>query len=104
MNLLPIGNPTTESDTVLGWHEHGDGAVIIITGATGSLGAHLVARFAQHPGIGGIICLNRRTNSAQAAFDCQKEAMSSRGIIDVLSKSRAFEIDTSQPFLGVQAE
>ncbi|KAI0860340.1 hypothetical protein F4860DRAFT_525330 [Xylaria cubensis] len=94
MNLLSISNLVTESNPVPGQHRRGDGAAIIITGATCSLGAHLVARFAQDPAIEGIICLNRRTNSAQSAFDRQKEAMSSRDIIDVLSKVRVFERDT----------
>ena len=74
---------------------------VVMTGATGSLGSHLVAYFATLPQIRCIICLNRY--SSKEATLRQREALVSRGLSldsDALSKLKVFETDTSKPMLG----
>nr|APX43978.1 polyketide synthase [Pestalotiopsis microspora] len=77
-------------------------AVVLVTGATGSLGAHLVQQLVQHPHVGTVVCLNRP--SSKAADKRQADAFSSRGI-QLLPSSRAklrvLDSDTSKPNLGL---
>ncbi|KAI2464015.1 hypothetical protein F4781DRAFT_436827 [Annulohypoxylon bovei var. microspora] len=85
-------------------HEQDSGVVIVITGATGSLGSHLVARFAEDPNVSVVVCLNRQSNSNNSASDRQQEVLSSRGITlspAALSKLRILATDTTQPQLGL---
>lgn len=76
---------------------------VLVTGATGSLGSHMVAHFAQLPTVATVICLNRRS-SIHPAFLRQQQAMESRGIsLDkaAWSKLKVFETDTASPSLGL---
>ena len=78
---------------------------VLVTGATGSLGSHLVSHFASLPEIKTIVCLNR--NSQQDPLSRQLEAFDSKGIKldqDSLSKIKAFETDASKPRLGLSTE
>jgi acyl transferase domain-containing protein/thioester reductase-like protein/SAM-dependent methyltransferase/acyl carrier protein len=80
-------------------------AVVLVTGATGSLGSHLVAAFAEHPDVKSVVCVNRR-RGLSAVETRQADAFSSRGISlspTATSKLRILETDTSQRELGVDA-
>lgn len=79
-------------------------AVVIVTGATGSLGSHLVAALVEHAHVKNVVCINRRSSSS--ADTRQAYAFSSRGIelsASMRSKLRVLEADTSKPQLGLQA-
>ncbi|KAL2862550.1 putative polyketide synthase [Aspergillus lucknowensis] len=79
-------------------------AVVVVTGATGSLGSHIVANLAENPTVQSVICINRRTGTA--AETRQDEAFSKRGIeisSDALQKLRVFQTTASQPQLGLPA-
>ena len=80
-------------------------AVIVVTGATGSLGSHLVADFAENSGVKTVVCVNRRSNTPVETR--QAEAFSSRGIelsASASAKLRVLETDTSKPQLGLEAD
>ncbi|KAJ5378241.1 uncharacterized protein N7496_005650 [Penicillium cataractarum] len=80
-------------------------AVVLVTGATGSLGSHLVAAFAEHPDVKTVVCVNRR-RSLTPVESRQADAFSSRGISlspTANSKLRVVETDTSQSQLGMDA-
>ncbi|KAK3381180.1 polyketide synthase [Podospora didyma] len=81
---------------------------VLITGATGSLGTHLVKEFAERPDVGTVICLNRQGSSAAVTPEMrQLEAMASRGVIishAAKSKLRFIETDTSKPLLGLSKD
>ncbi|KAM0273158.1 hypothetical protein ACHAQH_008449 [Verticillium albo-atrum] len=89
-------------------HSHGvrkptDGAVVVLTGATGSLGSHLAAALAGQVGVATVVCLNRRS-SGTPAEQRQLEALSARGIelsAGDRAKLRILEADTSKPRLGL---
>jgi acyl transferase domain-containing protein/nucleoside-diphosphate-sugar epimerase/acyl carrier protein len=84
---------------------HDDGAVVIITGATGSLGAHLVASFARNPTVRTVVCLNRRSNTPGTIR--QRDALSSRMIMlseSETAKLRMMDGATSEPNLGLSSE
>jgi thioester reductase-like protein len=71
---------------------------ILITGATGGLGAHLVAEAAVRPDVERVICLNRR--SKLDAYDRQLSALSKKGISlppSALAKLSIHETDLSAP-------
>ncbi|KAI8622916.1 hypothetical protein F5Y19DRAFT_483302 [Xylariaceae sp. FL1651] len=77
-------------------------ATVIVTGATGSLGTHLVQQFAEHPGVGTVVCINRP--SSMAVDQRQDSAFENRGIslsLDARQKLRILETDTSRPQLGL---
>lgn len=79
-------------------------AVVLVTGATGSLGSHLVVAFAEHPDIQTVVCVNRRSTTPIETR--QAEAFSKRGITlspTASSKLRILETDTAQHQLGVEA-
>ena len=78
------------------------GQCVLVTGATGSLGAHLVAYFASLSTVKTVICLNRF--SSMAASLRQHEALKSKGIslpATALSKLQVLETDTAKPLLGL---
>jgi thioester reductase-like protein len=78
---------------------------VLVTGATGSLGSHLVAAFAGNPDVKSVVCVNRRKGFT-AVETRQADAFSSRGISlssTATSKLRILETDTSQPHLGIDA-
>ncbi|KAK8077077.1 hypothetical protein PG996_003247 [Apiospora saccharicola] len=80
----------------------GTGAVVIVTGATGSLGAHLVQQFAEQRSVSHVVCINRPNRNP--VEQRQDEAFRSRGIDlspGAREKLRFLETDTSKPTLGL---
>ncbi|KAL6801245.1 hypothetical protein GGI42DRAFT_41393 [Trichoderma sp. SZMC 28013] len=80
-------------------------AVVIVTGATGSLGAHLVQSLAERQDIATVVCVNRQ--SSVPVDRRQAEAFSSRGIAlspSAQKKLRVYETDTSKPQLGLPTQ
>ena len=78
---------------------------ILITGASGSVGAHLVAHLAKLPRVDRIVCLNRCNNINPR--ERQLQALKSRGISldeSSVSKLKVFEADTAKPLLGLSQE
>lgn len=80
-----------------------NGAVVVMTGGTGSLGSHLLAHLATLPSVSRIICLNR-SNGTQDAETRQLNALHLKSI-DLDSKSwskvEVLETDTALPLLGL---
>ncbi|KAH7133939.1 hypothetical protein EDB81DRAFT_695655 [Dactylonectria macrodidyma] len=77
-------------------------AVVVLTGATGSLGSHLAASLVSQSAVGTVVCVNRRSSTPVERR--QMEAFSSRGIqlsSDELSKLRILEADSSKSRLGL---
>jgi thioester reductase-like protein/malonyl CoA-acyl carrier protein transacylase/SAM-dependent methyltransferase len=77
-------------------------ATVLVTGATGSLGSHLVEQLANHPDLTTIVCINRP--SSMPVEKRQEDAFSSRGIElppGACKKLRILEADTSLPHLGL---
>ncbi|RMZ66368.1 polyketide synthase [Pyrenophora seminiperda CCB06] len=81
------------------------GHCVLITGATGSLGSHMTAHYANLPTVASVVCLNRRSyNSDCEPLERQLKSFSSKDISltsSALSKISAYETDTSKPFLGL---
>ncbi|KAI3390921.1 hypothetical protein diail_8348, partial [Diaporthe ilicicola] len=80
------------------------GAVVLVTGATGSLGSHLVQKLAEDPAVAQVVCLNRRSSGGLPVNKRQHDAFSSRGIAlspGARAKLRVLETDTSQAQLGL---
>ncbi|KAJ5675034.1 Male sterility NAD-binding [Penicillium maclennaniae] len=79
------------------------GAVVVVTGASGSLGAHIVQTLAERSGVASVICINRAI-SDMPADTRQAEALTSRGIglsPAAREKLRVYGTDTSKPQLGL---
>ncbi|KAI0003486.1 ketoacyl-synt-domain-containing protein [Xylariaceae sp. FL0662B] len=80
----------------------GDEKVVMVTGASGSLGGHLVYHIAQLPDVKMVVCLNRE-NKAEANAR-QKKAMREKGIHfpeHLQSKLLVLQTDSSKPMLGL---
>ncbi|KAL4961062.1 uncharacterized protein BDV14DRAFT_204062 [Aspergillus stella-maris] len=78
---------------------------VLVTGATGSLGSHLVSHLAEQPSVAKVICLNRVSSSD--ATSRQHEALQSRSLIlddESLSKLEVIETDSSAPRLGLSID
>lgn len=76
-----------------------------MTGATGSLGSHIVSAAAQMAGVSKVVCFNR-IGTVDAATR-QQEAFDMRGIeLDsrVKSKLQILEGDSSKPMLGLSSD
>ena len=79
---------------------------VLVTGATGSLGSHLVAHFAELPNVKTVICLNRHS-SGSVPEARQRQSIDSRGLklaTNALSKLKVFETDTAKPMLGLPSD
>jgi acyl transferase domain-containing protein/nucleoside-diphosphate-sugar epimerase/SAM-dependent methyltransferase/acyl carrier protein len=84
----------------------GKDAVVLVTGATGSLGSHLAAALASNPAVKSVVCLNRRSSSATGP-QRQATAFSSRGITlppSASAKLRVLATDASGPALGLSPD
>ena len=78
---------------------------VLVTGATGSLGCHIVACLAQLSDVHTVVCLNRL--STTGATTRQQESLKSKGIsLDStsMSKLKVLETDTSRPMLGLSTD
>jgi nucleoside-diphosphate-sugar epimerase/SAM-dependent methyltransferase len=78
------------------------GAVVLVTGATGSLGSHIVQKLADNGTVAQVVCVNRR--SSIPVNKRQQEAFLTRGITltpGARAKLRVLETDTSKPQLGL---
>ncbi|KAL5355001.1 hypothetical protein BJX96DRAFT_170252 [Aspergillus floccosus] len=79
------------------------GAVVLVTGATGSLGSHIVQKLAENPKVAQVVCVNRDSVSAPA-LRRQQEAFQERGIRmapGARAKLRVLATDTAKPQLGL---
>lgn len=83
--------------------KHTAAAVVLVTGATGSLGSHIVQKLAENASVFQVICVNRRSNSAPAEKR-QQDAFLTKGITltpGARAKLRVIETDTSKAQLGL---
>ncbi|KAI0036586.1 hypothetical protein K488DRAFT_40891 [Vararia minispora EC-137] len=81
-----------------------DRHVVLITGASGSLGCMLVARFATDLRVGKVLCLNR---GGLEAAQRQRDSMQRRGAVisdEAWGKVIVFGCDASKPFFGLSAQ
>ena len=77
-------------------------ACVLVTGATGSTGCHLVANLARRSDVGRVVCLNRRGNVDPN--ERQLKSLVSKGIFlseGESSKLLMLETDTAKPKLGL---
>ncbi|CAI7648453.1 unnamed protein product [Penicillium glandicola] len=91
--------PSYTTESIADSHD----AVVITTGATGSLGAHVVAALASHPSVKTVVCINRHRPTPVESR--QDDAFSSRGIKltpEARAKLRILATDTSQSQLGLE--
>nr|CAG8993142.1 Non reducing polyketide synthase [Penicillium sclerotiorum] len=78
------------------------GAVVLVTGATGGLGSHIVQKLAEDRTVAQVVCINRR--SSVPAKTRQQDAFLTRGIAltpGARAKLRILDTDTSKPQLGL---
>ncbi|KAJ5971623.1 uncharacterized protein N7479_001541 [Penicillium vulpinum] len=79
------------------------GAVVLVTGATGSLGSHIVQKLAENPTVAQVVCVNRDSASVPG-LQRQQEAFQERGI-KLAPRSRAklrvLATDTAKRQLGL---
>ncbi|KAF4965340.1 hypothetical protein FSARC_6855 [Fusarium sarcochroum] len=79
------------------------GAVVVVTGASGSLGSHIVGTLTERSDVATVVCVNRAM-SDMPDDKRQAEALSSRGIDlspAAREKLRVYGTDTSKPHLGL---
>ncbi|KAI0149832.1 putative polyketide synthase [Hypoxylon sp. NC0597] len=83
------------------------GKCVLITGGTGGLGSHLVAKALARSDVTRVVCLNRRNNK-QDARERQKQSLLEKGTgvfpDDVMDRIEVIETDLSKPNLGLPEE
>jgi acyl transferase domain-containing protein/thioester reductase-like protein/acyl carrier protein/SAM-dependent methyltransferase len=97
-----FGDAVEDSSISGALSSHPSGQCVVVTGGTGSLGCHLVAKFASLPDVTQVICLNRR--SRQDPSSRQHESLLKKGIVlppHIASKLCVFETDMSKSELGL---
>lgn len=85
--------------------DRSDLANVLVTGATGSLGCHLLEHLGSLPQVETIVCLNR-SSSIDANYR-QEQALRLKGIAlnpREPSKLRVFQSDTHNPLLGLDRQ
>lgn len=81
----------------------GTGTVVLVTGASGSLGGHLVNDLAQCDDVESVICLNRPKANTDP-YARQQKAMRDKGIRtfdQIRPKLTVLQTETWKPFLGL---
>ncbi|RPB17548.1 acetyl-CoA synthetase-like protein [Morchella conica CCBAS932] len=83
------------------------GAVVLITGSTGSLGAFLLAQLSGLPNVSKVICLNRRTGAAIRDFSLRQQKALERGGIEIpkshWEKITVHEVDLKSAQFGLSS-
>ncbi|KAF9458834.1 L-aminoadipate-semialdehyde dehydrogenase [Collybia nuda] len=75
--------------------------VVVLTGATGSLGAHILHQLTLSPVVRKVICLSR-ANSHEESMQRLKESMRLRRLaFDHIEKVQSFAANANAPFLGL---
>jgi NAD(P)-dependent dehydrogenase (short-subunit alcohol dehydrogenase family) len=80
-------------------------ATILLTGGTGSLGAHILAHVARDPAVARVICLNRQPSGKQDPYARQAAALKSKGLSlspSEWSKITVFGTNTGSALLGLR--
>lgn len=90
---IPLSSPTALSDKA---------KVVLVTGASGGLGGHLVDQIAQIPDVKSVVCLNREKNVEP--YLRQQKAMREKGIRSfdqIRPKLLVLQTDSSKPVFGL---
>ena len=77
---------------------------VLVTGASGSLGSHVVAHLTRLSHVKTVVCLNRRAGSNNDPISRQRGALTSRGISlghAALEKLKIIETESSKPNFGL---
>ena len=80
-----------------------DAKVVLVTGASGSLGGHLVDQISQNPDIKTVVCLNREKHNTEP-YARQQKAMRDKGIRSfdkIRPKLLVLQTDSSKPKFGL---
>ena len=84
--------------------EEDNGACVLVTGASGSLGSHVVGHLARLSYVKVIVCFNRRSNCNVNSMSRQRDALASRGIfLDefAIGKLKVVEAESFKPACGL---
>lgn len=80
-----------------------DGETIILTGATGSLGAHVLSQLIQKESVKAVYCLVRASDNEQAEERVRKSLSSKKLSLSTFSKVHCLPSDLSGPNLGLES-
>ncbi|KAI2610511.1 putative polyketide synthase [Hypoxylon sp. NC1633] len=99
---LPASDPNVSHTFPKSYHK-----CVLITGGTGGLGSHLIAKALAHADVTRVVCLNRRNNK-QEARQRQMQSLVQKGTgvspDDVADRIEVIETDLSKPNLGLSKE
>ena len=79
------------------------GNSVVVTGATGALGAHLVAQLSARKDVEMVVCLVRARNDDHG-LQRVKDSLCERRVSVNMSKVQVYASDLSEPGLGLAAD
>ncbi|KAF2205455.1 acetyl-CoA synthetase-like protein [Delitschia confertaspora ATCC 74209] len=97
LNEFTVPNPTIQTE------KEDKGATVLLTGATGSLGAHTLTHLVSLPSISRVVCLNRPQNTTHPILR-QQQSLSEKGLHLTgaeWTKVDVIETHTAEPLLGL---
>lgn len=110
MDQKQITIESTVDDQVRKLSEMKEGACVLLTGSTGSLGSHLVHHLCEKGSVNKLVCLVRKSTSKDGSdpgpLKRQIRAMAEKGLDlsdDGLKKLEVIETNTAEPYLGIPA-
>ncbi|KAK0470220.1 L-aminoadipate-semialdehyde dehydrogenase [Desarmillaria tabescens] len=80
-----------------------DARVILLTGATGSLGAHILSQLTASPLVRKVICLSRAKSHAES-MERIRESITARKVSIDESKVTSYAANANEPLLGLTEE
>ena len=94
---VPVAAPSSSASS-------DNAKVVLVTGASGGLGSHLVDHIAQLPDVRTVVCLNRKNNAEP--YIRQQKAMRDKGIHfpeTLKPKLLVLQTDSSKPMFGLSS-
>ncbi len=104
--LLPVDNAgSSHGHTHTNGHTH-TGEVVVLTGATGSLGAHILNQLVINPSVSKVICLSRATTHEESLIRVLKSLFERAVTLspEAQAKIISFAFDVNRPDLGLEPE
>ena len=98
--------PSASVDSIQAKNDGVVGEVVVLTGATGSLGAHILDNLVRRPEVARVICLSRASSHAESFARVTSSLIQRQRYLspEAMNKIISFASDVTRPDLGLEPE